>query len=506
MRFRRLLALVAAMGLPLAGQAQDKPKPKRVDYEAELNNQMEKGITPDKNACVLLWKAFGPTPEGGNGMPPEFFKRLGIDEPPKEGKYFVSLGTIVKEKLGLDQNEYEGVWTQQSWASNRPWAAKDYPYIGLWLTENEKPLAIAIEASKRTEYFNPLVSRKNEKGEGSLIGALLPAVQKTRELSSAFCARAMLRVHEGKYDEAWADLMACHRLARLTGRGGTLIEGLVGYAIEAIVTNAELAYLENAKLSSKQVLEKLRDLQNLPPLPGVAEKIDTAERYMFLDSIDLIKRGGTGLLEGLAGGAGNKPTDEELKALASIDWDGAIKKATSFYDRMIAALKLPTRAERLRELTAIDEQLKKLKLESKGNLGELAKLALAKGEPGKMVGEQIGNVLITLLFPAIQKVSDACDRSCQIHMNLQLAFALAAYQKDNGKYPAKVDDLAPKYISAVPRDIFSAKPLNYKPSDKGYLLYSVGVNGKDDEGRWFDDVPPGDDPRIKMPLPPLKKE
>lgn len=56
----------------------------------------------------------------------------------------------------------------------------------------------------------------------------------------------------------------------------------------------------------------------------------------------------------------------------------------------------------------------------------------------------------------------------------------------------------------MPDDIFTGRPLTYKLTEKGYLFYSVGQNGKDDEGRWYDDEPAGDDPRMRMPLPPLK--
>ena len=48
----------------------------------------------------------------------------------------------------------------------------------------------------------------------------------------------------------------------------------------------------------------------------------------------------------------------------------------------------------------------------------------------------------------------------------------------NGRYPAKLEDLAPAYLAAVPGDLFSGKPLVYKPAEKGYLFYSFGVNGK----------------------------
>ena len=58
----------------------------------------------------------------------------------------------------------------------------------------------------------------------------------------------------------------------------------------------------------------------------------------------------------------------------------------------------------------------------------------------------------------------------------------------------------------MPGDLFSGKPLIYKPEGKGYLFYSVGANGLDEGGRWYDDDPRGDDPRVRMPLPPLKKE
>src|SRR5437879_5347014 len=53
-----------------------------IDYITALNERLGKGIKPQDNANVLLWKAFGPHPEGTK-MPPDFFKWLGIQEPPE---------------------------------------------------------------------------------------------------------------------------------------------------------------------------------------------------------------------------------------------------------------------------------------------------------------------------------------------------------------------------------------------------------------------------------------
>ncbi len=467
-----------------------------IDFEAALNDRLGKDITPEKNANVLLWKAFGPTPEGGKGMTAEFFKRLGIAEPPKDGDYFVPLDRFMRDHLKLDPADFQDVYDQQGRATQRPWAAKDAPHIAAWLTANEKPLAVVLEAVKRPAYFNPLASRRDNGEPSSLVSCLLPGVQKSREFAAALTARAMLRLHEGKADEAWNDLLACHRLGRHLSRGATLIESLVGIAIGQIANNATLAYLDRADLTSKQALERSKELQALPRPAAMADKIDLGERLMFIDSLQLIRRGGG------FDGANKKPTAEELKALDMIDWEPALRTGNAQYDRMAAAMRLPDRAAREQAFDKIDAELQEL-VKKNRELGDLQKL-IQNGGAGKVVGKQIGDVLVALMVPAIRKVQGSFDRAAQVERNLHLAFALAAYRKDTGRYPAKLADLAPKYLAAVPDDIFTGRPLTYKLTEKGYLFYSVGQNGKDDEGRWYDDEPAGDDPRVRMPLPPLK--
>jgi hypothetical protein len=46
----------------------------------------------------------------------------------------------------------------------------------------------------------------------------------------------------------------------------------------------------------------------------------------------------------------------------------------------------------------------------------------------------------------------------------------------------------------------------YLPGQKGYLLYSVGPNGEDEDGRGPDDTPPGDDLSLGVPLPDVKRK
>src|SRR5690606_18071015 len=142
-------------------------------------------------------------------------------------------------------------------------------------------------ATKRPHYYHPLVSARTE--QKSLIGVLLPVVLKCRELTAALTARAMLHLGEGRFGEAWQDLLACHRLGRLVARGGTLIEALVGIAIDHIASSAEVVFLADADLTPEQIRACLRDLRRLPPMPPTADKVDLADRFMYLDSAQLVR-------------------------------------------------------------------------------------------------------------------------------------------------------------------------------------------------------------------------
>ena len=60
--------------------------------------------------------------------------------------------------------------------------------------------------------------------------------------------------------------------------------------------------------------------------------------------------------------------------------------------------------------------------------------------------------------------------------------ALKLYKAKNGTYTEKLEGLAPQFLNEIPIDPFSGEKLIYKKSDKGFILYSLGPNMKDDGG------------------------
>ena len=76
-----------------------------------------------------------------------------------------------------------------------------------------------------------------------------------------------------------------------------------------------------------------------------------------------------------------------------------------------------------------------------------------------------------------------------------LALGLAGYRHDRGAYPARLAELCPAYVAEMPLDLFGDGDFRYRREDDGYLVYSIGPNGKDDGGRnymqdnehWYED-------------------
>ena len=69
------------------------------------------------------------------------------------------------------------------------------------------------------------------------------------------------------------------------------------------------------------------------------------------------------------------------------------------------------------------------------------------------------------------------------------AMAVERLRLASGALPKALGDLVPKYLAKIPTDPFDGKPLRFKKLDKGYVVYSIGPNGKDDGGVYRSDKP-----------------
>jgi hypothetical protein len=456
-----------------------------IDYETALNERLRGTVTPETNANVLLWQALGPKPEGKE-MHADYWKWLGVKPPPEEGEYFIGSREFFKQhgREEFDENfhKFEDQLTM------KPWSAKDHAdYVG-WLKRNEKPLEIIRQALLREQYYNPKVSRTETGARGRLVQASLSNVQTLRQVADALAMRAMLKVNEAKYDSASEDLLAIHRLARMAARAESLLELLLAGSLEAEAYRGGLHLIERWNPNSPGAKRYRDELRKLSQLPDVITCLKTTERFEFLDQIQSASKYGIHTL----GDFGADPPEWEIsETIEKIDWQAVFRLVSKSFDRMEHIFSLKERTLR----KASWEEFRKDSKESDLDLDDDADV----GKIRSVISENVARLLMKLLIPDYLRIQNARDRSVQYQRNLQLAFALAAYRAEHGKYPAQLADLAPKYIDTVPLDYFSDKPLVYKPTADGYLLSSVGENGRDDGGATFTDDPSGDDLVVRMP-------
>ena len=85
------------------------------------------------------------------------------------------------------------------------------------------------------------------------------------------------------------------------------------------------------------------------------------------------------------------------------------------------------------------------------------------------------------------------------------AVAVQRFRLKHGRLPNKLADLVPDYLKTVPADPYTGKPVVYRKLKKGFIVYAVGPNGKDDAGRDAGDKPPGDDISFRILRDPPKK-
>ena len=88
--------------------------------------------------------------------------------------------------------------------------------------------------------------------------------------------------------------------------------------------------------------------------------------------------------------------------------------------------------------------------------------------------------LMAAVFPRIPARVDSATAD---FAGGQAAMALVAYNDKFGTYPATLDEASAKLGWSIPADPFTGRSLIYKRQGKGFLVYSIGANLKDDGGR-----------------------
>lgn len=88
----------------------------------------------------------------------------------------------------------------------------------------------------------------------------------------------------------------------------------------------------------------------------------------------------------------------------------------------------------------------------------------------------------TSIEPALTAFVSTRERYDALLKLILAEAAVRQYLLERGEPPESLEVLVPEYLARVPADPNGDGPLKYRRTDNGYLLYSVGINGRDDGG------------------------
>ena len=484
-----------------------------VDYLQALNDQASSGVNAKNNYEVIVRQVMTSEPILEE-LQTEYFHLLGIPVPDKGTPVYQDFVDFTLQG-NTDRQQSDTLLDEQDRLMTKPWQAAEHPAASKWLAAQKKHLDQLVEGSRREKFYAPYLTAHSDEDASSstVISMLLPSVQQQREIVRGLKIRALGRIATGDLDNAWTDLQAIHRIARHAGSGVTIIETLVGIVIDSMAFEAEVYLLNSPGLTAEQSKRFLADVQALKPLPSIADRIDVGERFMALDAATMLARSVHGkdpqqtiielfkslkLFEALSSTTATRDLvtlvalEEDSSKQKSqqvgnpIDWDSTLQVLNHWYDKLVAAQRLENSQQRLAALAKIGQELEQLATNMTNPTKQLAAMA-TDGSP-KVLGEAIGNILLTILMPAAKGIALASDDAVTRTSIIRIGFALKLHTHETGMVPNSLAELSPRYLESIPVDPHSGSALKYVPQEKGFLLYSVGRNGVDDQGKSAEDA------------------
>ena len=375
----------------------------------------------------------------------------------KDDSAFDFLRRAFIEQGKIDMSAYYSPYDDITFESRKlnlePWSDATFAMSAKYFDRARAILQLARKAATAGDPVVPTYSSPFES---------IPSLYDCKYVTQAMAISAARKSATGDFDGAYADLNEAVDFADILSRGGGL--------------GARLTEIS----SETRTLTAMRYIALLNKVPGpVAQKT-----ILHLDSVDKA-------MESFA--EAYRQESRSIPALVGLVFDPKTSPRPMpgifSWSRDIGPLTGGSRAELQRDFESlfahfIDDA------EKPYDAGRQKKLEDIYSRPGFGVSS-----LLTLRDPLgyllAMEFGGLPPPYCTILHRTRLAelrateavLAIRQFEQNEGRPPARMEDLVPKYLPAVPIDPFNEKPMRYivKP-DGSWIVYSVGPNQIDEGG------------------------
>jgi len=310
-----------------------------------------------------------------------------------------------------------------------------------------------------------------------ILDVSVPSLRGFHTIDEALASRAILKMRRGDPRGAWDDVLAVHRLARLLGQNPILVCQMEAVGMEETACRAGIVLATTGSMTAAQLRALSDKLNAFGSVSDVVRTTDEGERFIGLEAAILVSRG-----VDVRAFFSMGPTKRNGVYL---DTNQMLRDMNTWYDRMVKPKRLPRFQGRKEAQEVFDGEISEFSIK-RGRLATSLRMGLLKfggALTRRALTEVTSDFMVCCMLPLLTRACDLEDKAKMAFEIEKLAVALACFHAEHGRWPGELKELCPSLLKAVPADRFSVRPLIYKPGEKGYLLYSVGINLIDDGGQ-----------------------
>lgn len=285
-------------------------------------------------------------------------------------------------------------------------------------------------------------------------------------LVRALCLRARAAIHAGQGAEAARSLLAAEKIGLACESEPLLIGLLVGNSAETQVNEGIWLGLREKAFSD----EDLRVLQQALSAHDLDKVLLQACRGEMAFGLNVME-----YLQDVA--SGRKKAEQDVASLFANEQQSLYRSAFLVPSGLFDHWK-----------SVIAEQEWKHMINPLRSGGIAAAVKSAEGMNSEMKEKHNlvlhpDYIMARLVVPALASVTETVLLVQARERQALVATALERFYLKHSRYPAALQELAPEFTTAVPLDPCDGKEVRYRTTAAGrYLLWCVGLDGKDDRG------------------------
>jgi len=280
-----------------------------------------------------------------------------------------------------------------------------------------------------------------------------------RDLTRRLRLESEWKAYTGDLEGSLRDCLDLVRFGvHLEGKG-LLIEQLVGAALDGCGQSCLFNILDKTNPSAGILKGVQQELEGLYSSQKVVVSLDTEKALQY----EYVQRTFTD------DGKGNGRVLRRGVPLVASDWRSLLAGLLLF--------RYPDRREVTRQIDGFFEAAER-------QIGIMPSSDEWEGNQHKLNEIARGNPFLQLESPTFPRMAQLAWHMKTHRAALVTTLGVIRYQKETGQYPTDLNELvAAGYLNRLPIDPYSGRPLVYRQTDGGFLLYSLGTNLKDNGGK-----------------------